>query len=116
MNPAENNVLHLFHVVGLLILTGYTFFAFAGPPETRKRVLVITGIASLLVLLTGIRMWQGLYAWVPAVWIVTKLVAWLGLSALAGIAYRRREKANLLMVIALLLLVIAVAMVYLKPF
>ena len=116
MNPTESNVLHLFHVIGLLILTGYTFFAFAGPPETRKRVLMITGIASLLVLLTGIRMWQGLYGFGAFGWIFVKLACWLGVSALTGIAYRKREKANFLMVVAMLLLVIAVGMVYLKPF
>lgn len=116
MNPTENNVLHLFHVVGLLILAGYTFFAFAGPPETRKRVMMITGIATLLVLLTGIRMWQGLYGFGAFGWIIVKLVCWLGFSALAGMAYRKREKANVLMVIGLLLLVVAVSMVYLKPF
>jgi len=116
MNPNESNVLHLLHVVGLLVLTGYTFFAFAGPPETRKRVLAITGIASLLVVLTGVRLWQGRFGFVPHGWIIVKLVCWLGVSALGGMAYRKRDKANLLMTIALVLLVVAVAMVYLKPF
>ena len=115
MNPFENQILHVLHVVGLLVLTAYTFFAFAGPADTRKRVLMITGIATLLVLLTGIRMWQGVYAFRPLLWIVVKLICWLGFSALAGTAYRKREKANLLMTIGLLLLVIAVSMVYLQP-
>ncbi len=115
MNPIENQILHVLHVVGLLILTAYTFFAFAGPADTRKRVMMITGIATLLVLLTGIRMWQGIYAFRPLLWIIVKLVCWLGLSALAGVAYRRREKANLLMTIGLILIIVAVSMVYLQP-
>ena len=116
MTTNENIVLHLLHIVGLLVLTGYTFFAFAGPADTRKRVLAIAGIASLLVLLTGIRMWQGIFNFQLAGWIVVKLVCWLGLTGLTGLAYRQREKANLLMTIALVLLVIAVTMAYLKPF
>ena len=45
----ELQTLHVLHVFSALVLTGYTFFAFAGPaPTTRKKVLVITGIASLL--------------------------------------------------------------------
>lgn len=116
MNPIENNVLHLLHVVGLLVLTAYTFFAFAGPQETRKRVLMITGIATLLVLLTGIRMWQGLFSFQLLGWVIVKLVCWLGLSALTGMAYRKRDKANVLMTVALVLVVVAVTMVYLKPF
>ena len=116
MNPRELNVLHLLHVVGLLVLAAYTFFAFAGAPDTRKRVLAITGISSLLVLLTGIRMWQGMFGFAPLGWIIVKLVCWLGLSALTGVAYRKRDQANLWMTIALVLLVVGVAMVYLKPF
>jgi hypothetical protein len=116
MNPRELNVLHLLHVVGLLVLAAYTFFAFAGAPDTRKRVLAITGISGLLVLLTGIRMWQGMFGFAPLGWIIVKLVCWLGISALTGVAYRKRDQANLWMTIALVLLVVGVAMVYLKPF
>ena len=31
----------------MLVLVAYTFFAFAGPIETKKRVLIITGVATL---------------------------------------------------------------------
>jgi hypothetical protein len=116
MNANELNILHLFHVVGVLVLTCFTFFAFAGPAETRKRVLMITGIASLLVLVTGIRMWQGMFGFHAFGWIIVKIVCWFILSGLTGVAYRKREKINALMVIVLLLAVIAVSMVYLKPF
>ena len=116
MNPHELNALHLLHVIGLLVLAAFTFFAFAGPQDTRKRVLAITGIASLLMLLTGIRMWQGMFGFAMFGWIIVKIVCWLGLSGLTGMAYRKREKANLYMTIALVLLVVGVTMVYLKPF
>ena len=116
MNPHELNFLHLLHVVGVLVMTGFTFFAFAGPPETRKRVLAITGVASLLVLLTGIRMWQGVFGFGMLGWVIVKLVCWLGLSGITGMAYRKRDKANLFMLVTLVLAITAVAMVYLKPF
>ncbi len=116
MKIHELNFLHLFHVSAVLVLVAYTFFAFAGPAETRKRVLMITGIASVLVLLTGVRMWQGVFAFQASAWIFIKLGCWLGLSALTGLAYRKREQANTLMIVALVLAITALAMVYLKPF
>jgi ABC-type transport system involved in cytochrome c biogenesis permease subunit len=115
MNPAELNLLHVVHVASVVVLIAYTFFAFAGAPETRKRVMAITGVATLLVLLTGIRMWQGKYGFAPMAWVIVKLVCWLGLSALTGLAYRRRQQTNALMVVALLLAVIALVMVYYRP-
>jgi hypothetical protein len=115
MNPPELNALHIVHVLSVLGLTGATFYAFAGAPESRKRVLMWSGIASLLVLLTGVRMWQAEYHFHGA-WVVVKLVCWLGLSAISGIAYRRRGATGLLMLITLSLLATALAMVYMRPF
>lgn len=115
INPRELNALHIFHVVAVLVMTGYTFFAFAGPDETRKRVLMMSGIASLLVLLTGIRMWQGLYGFGALLWIFVKIACWLGLSALTGLAYRKRNATNTLMVVAMVLIILAVSMVYVQP-
>ena len=116
MNPHELNALHVLHLSGVLVLISYTFFAFAGPAETRSRVLMITGIASLLVLLTGVRMWQGLLGFQLFGWLVIKLVCWLGLSAISGVAYKRRDRTNSLMVITLVLAITAVAMAFVKPF
>ncbi|MBI4626859.1 MAG: hypothetical protein HY736_27010 [Verrucomicrobia bacterium] len=116
MNAHELNLLHFLHVIAALILAAFTFFAFAAAPETRRRVIVITGVASLVILLTGIRMWQGVLKFEPAGWVIVKLVCWLGLSALSGIAYRKRDKVNLLMAIVLGLATVAVGMVYYRPF
>jgi hypothetical protein len=49
-------------------------------------------------------------------WAIVKLVCWLGLSAVAGLAFKRREHANTIMVIAFVLAITAVAMVYVRPF
>jgi hypothetical protein len=115
MNPPELNTLHVVHVLSVLGLTGATFYAFAGAPESRKRVLMWSGLASLLVLLTGVRMWQAVYHFHGA-WVIVKLVCWLGLSAISGIAYRRRGAIGLLILITLVLLATALAMVYVRPF
>ena len=116
MNPYEIVVLHVLHVVAALVLVGYTFYAFAAAPETRKPVMIVTGVAALVILATGVRMWQEVFGFAPAGWLIVKFVCWLGLSALAGIGYRRREQAGLLAKVAIILVVIAVAMVYVKPF
>ncbi len=116
MNPHEYNALHLLHVIGVILLTAYTYYAFAAAAETRKRVMMITGIATLVVLLTGIRMWQAQFGFAMLGWIIVKAFCWLGLSALTGMAYRKRDKAGMLMTIAALLVIVAVTMVYVKPF
>ena len=105
---------HILHVFSLLVLTGYTFYAFAAPAESRKKVMIITGIASLLVLVGGFGLQAKLAIGWPG-WIFVKMV-WLGLSALAGIGYRRRGAAGTLAVVAILLSFVAVLMVYTRPF
>ena len=106
---------HILHVVSLLVLTGYTFYAFAAPAESRKKVMIITGIASLLVIVGGFGLQAKLAIGCPG-WIFVKMVCWLGLSALAGIGYRRRGAAGTLAVVAILLSFVAVLMVYTRPF
>jgi hypothetical protein len=115
MSIPEVNTLHLLHVCSAIFLVGWTFYAFAGPPESRRRVLAYSGIASLLVLLTGLRLWQGMYGFHGG-WVVVKLVCWLGLSAIAGMAYRRRSRVQLFLWITVILVTTAVEMVYFKPF
>ena len=51
MSPPELNTLHILHVTGVLVLIGYTFFAFAGPAESRKRVLMITSRLAMPVIM-----------------------------------------------------------------
>ncbi|MDO8545567.1 MAG: hypothetical protein Q7S40_34420 [Opitutaceae bacterium] len=104
-------VYYILHLGALFVLTGYTFYAFAAPPETRKRVMMITGIASLLAAVGGFGLQAKMNYGFP-VWMIVKIVCWLGLSALAGMAYRKRDKAGLLMTITIVLLLVALVMVY----
>ena len=116
MSPHEYAALHIVHVASALVLLGSTFYGFAAAPESKKAVLSASGIAAILVLLTGIRMWQGLYDFAGLGWIFVKLGCWLGIAALGGMGYKRRAQAGTFLAIISLLAVIAVVMVYLKPF
>lgn len=109
MSPTFYYILHL---ASLFVLAGYTFYAFGAAPETKKRVMIITGIASLLALVAGFGLQAKLGYKLTAGWLIVKIVCWLGLSALAGIGYRRRGAAGLLGVIAAALIVTALTMVY----
>lgn len=107
---------HIVHVFSVLILTGYTFYAFGNPaPEGRRTVLMMTGIASLLILITGFGLIAKMGYSMTQLWIGLKIVVWLALSAIAGIAYRRRQIVKLLTVIASALLLVALYAVYVKP-
>jgi hypothetical protein len=108
-------IYYILHVTSILVLTGYTFYAFAAAPESRKKVMMITGIASLLALIAGFGL-QAKLGYKFHGWLIVKIVCWLGLSALAGMGYRRRGAAGGLAAAALLLALIAVVMVYTKPF
>ncbi|MGH7994965.1 MAG: hypothetical protein ACREFX_01285 [Opitutaceae bacterium] len=116
MNASEFELLHIVHVASAMMLVGYVFYGFAADPSKRKHVMSLSGIAALLVLVTGLRMWQAQFGFALAGWIVVKIVCWLGLAALAGIGFRRRSRPGLLALITLALATLAIAMVYTKPF
>lgn len=116
MNPHEYTALHILHVSAILILFGFTFYAFAAPATERKKVMIWTGIANLLIVLTGVRMWQALYGFQPLGWVIVKLVGWLAMAAFAGMAFRKREKAGLFISLSVVIGVVAAIMVYAQPF
>ena len=113
MDPTYYKLLHLF---SLLVLTAWTFAAFSNPdPANRRQTVIVTGIASLLMLISGFGLMAKLYAGHLSGWMVVKLVCWLGFSALAGIAYRRPHLRGLLSFIGFTLLLVALVMVLFKP-
>lgn len=112
MSPVFYQILHVF---AALVLTGCTFYAFAAPAGSRKKVLMVSGIASLVVLVAGFGLLSKLYNNQFAAWVIVKIVAWLGLSALTGIAFRRRSAVPALMAVTLALVFAAVYAVYAKP-
>jgi uncharacterized membrane protein SirB2 len=111
MNPLYYFLLHLF---SLFVLTAHTFMAFGNPdPANRKQTLMITGIATLLVLVSGFGLMAKLHPTeYGAGWVIVKLVCWLGLSAVGGIVYRRPHLRKTLAAVTLGLILISLFMVY----
>jgi len=110
-------IYQLLHVFSGLFLTGLTFFAFAAPrPEMKRLMLIMTGILSLIILISGFGMISVVYENHFTGWMIVKIGCWLGLSAFGGIVYRRPEKAPLFVGLTTILLLIVVYMVYFKPF
>jgi hypothetical protein len=109
------NVYSFLHVGSLLLLTAGVFYAFSAPAEARKRMLMLTGMASLVMLFGGLGLLARKYGNHFYPWVIVKLVCWLGLTGLTGIAFRRRDKTTLWVLLACVLLVVGVAMVYFQP-
>jgi uncharacterized membrane protein SirB2 len=105
------------HVLSLIVLIAQTFMAFAHPqPENRKRTLIITGIAGLLMFISGFGMLTiNKIPFASTPWIWVKTLCWLGVSAMAGMAYRKVHLRTTLSAVTMLLLAVAVFMVYFRP-
>ncbi len=109
-------IFHVIHLVCLFLLTGYTFQALANPdPAQRRSMMMRTGILSLLILIAGFGMAGIMKIGFPG-WLIVKLVCWLLLSALAGIAYRKPEARAQLTIALIVIISVAVIMVSMKPF
>jgi uncharacterized membrane protein SirB2 len=114
MNPAYYYVLHVF---SLLVLTAHTYMALANPdPAGRKQTLIITGVASLLMLVSGFGLVARVHQGHMEPWVFVKLACWLGFSALAGLAYRKAHLRGVLSVAGLGCLLVALWTVYVGRF
>jgi len=113
MSPTVYSILH---VTSVILLAGFTFQACGAPkPEQRRFYMSITGVFSLVALVAGFGAAAKLGYGFPG-WMVVKLVCWLGLSGLAGMAFRKPENGRMLSWVASLLVLVAVVVVYTKPF
>lgn len=110
----DPNLYRVIHVFAVILLAGLAFAAFANPAKTSKRkVLMASGICSLLALIAGFGLVAKLGIPFPfPAWILVKLFCWLGLSAMAGIAYRQPKKIPWLAGISIVLLLLAICLVY----
>jgi hypothetical protein len=111
----SQTTLLVIHLSSIFVLLGYTFYAFAAPAETRKRVLMITGTAALVVIMTGGAMLGKMHLGFPG-WAIVKLVCAVGLGCMVSFAYRRRAQADAFMMVTFVLAITAVVMVYVRPF
>jgi len=110
------SLFHILHLVFLFALVAFTAAAIAAPkPENRKLFLAGSGFSSLVVFLSGFMLLVKIQIGFPG-WIVVKLLCWLALSALAGIAFRKTELAKQFSIGLICILAIAVTMVSLQPF
>lgn len=105
----------IIHLSAIFVLLGYTFYAFAAPAETRRRVMMVTGIAALVILVTGFGMLAREHLGFPG-WAIVKVVCWLGLGVMGSFAYRRRAQAGAFMLLTFALAIVAAAMVLYRPF
>ena len=107
----------LLHIFALIVQTAHTFMAFANPEAAnRARTLIVTGIASLLMLITGFGMLAIEKIPFSSGWVIVKFVCWLGLGSLAGVVYRKAHLRGLLSFISLTLILVALVMVLFRPF
>lgn len=112
MSPQFYSILH---VASAMLLIAATFQAFAAPTSDRKRkVMMATGILSLVMLVAGFGLQAKYHTGFP-LWLIVKMVCWLGLAGVSGIAFKRPEAVGVLTKVTTVLIVVALIMVYLRP-
>jgi hypothetical protein len=106
----------LIHVTSVILLSGVTFAAFAAPSQDNRRpALMMSGVLTLMVFLTGFGAMGMMGLGFPG-WAMVKVVCWLVLSGLTGMAFRMTGQIPMLRAVAAVVILIAVAMVIYKPF
>ena len=107
----------LLHLFSMIVLTAHLFMSFANPdPKNRKLTLMVTGIALLLMLISGFGMLAIEKIPVATGWVIVKLACWLALGALSGVVYRKAHLRGLLSFLTLGLILVAMVMVLFRPF
>ncbi|MGF1678232.1 MAG: hypothetical protein ACFCUX_03445 [Candidatus Methylacidiphilales bacterium] len=107
-------IYHFLHVASMVFLTAVVFQAFANPnPKFKKRTAILAGILGLLMLVGGFGLLAVMKLGFPW-WVMVKLVCWLGLVSISGLAYRKPEKIRLWIALASAFLVIGIAVVYFR--
>ena len=106
----------LIHVTSVILLSGVTFAAFAAPSQDNRRpALMMSGVLTLLVFLTGFGAMGMMGLGFPG-WAMVKVVCWLVLSGLTGMAFRMTGQGRMLATVAAGVILLAVIMVTYKPF
>ncbi|MBE2212684.1 MAG: hypothetical protein IAE82_02350 [Opitutaceae bacterium] len=117
MSPLFYQILH---VLSAMLLVGFVISACADPrPERKKSIMIITGVLSLLVLVGGFGLAMKIHGISNPLkftgWMVAKVVIWLLLSGMAGLAFRRSTIAGVLTLVTIALAGGAVYLVYARP-
>lgn len=107
-------IYQVLHVASMVLLTAFLFQAFANPdPKNRKKNMMATGVFATLVLIGGFGLVATMKLGFPW-WIIVKLVCWLGLASISGMAYRKPQRIPLLTVVAIALILTAIIAVYFR--
>ncbi len=111
----DPKIYSLIHVFSILMLSGSIFYIAANPQKHKKaKMMAINGIVGLIALVGAFGLIAKLGYEYTAGWIIVKLVVWLFLMALAGMAYKKPKGFVLSSLIVSL--GVALYMVYFKPF
>ncbi len=111
----DPKIYSLIHVLSIMLLTGSIFSIAANPqPHKKKKMMMITGVLSLLALVGGFGLIAKNHYSYTEGWIIVKAVVWLFLSALAGLAFKKSKSFVVTALVASM--GIALFMVYFRPF
>lgn len=107
-------IYQVLHVASMVLLTAFIFQTFANPdPKNRRKTGMITGILALLMLIGGFGLVATMKVGFPW-WVIVKLVCWLGLASISGMAYRKPQRIPMLTIVAIALILIAIITVYFR--
>lgn len=107
-------IYQVMHVLSGFLLVAVTFQAFAAPaPTRRKKTLMIAGILALLMLVGGFGLAAKLGLDIAKEsWLHVKILCWVVVAAMAGLAFRMPRLSGVLTFITTLAVAAAVYMVY----
>ncbi len=102
----DPKIYYFLHVFSIILLTGFTFAIAANPQKGKKKLMAIVGGFGLMAKLHNNDFGQG--------WVIVKILAWLFISALGGVAYKKSKsfvQTGLIVAVA-----VSLYMVYFRPF
>lgn len=106
---------HLVHLLSVFAMIALTAAAIAAPiPEHRKKYLAIQGTAGLVAIIFGLGLTGILKTGFP-LWLIVKILCWLIVSVLIGMAFRMPNRKKLLTQILCGTVLLALIMVCFKP-
>lgn len=112
----DPRIYYFLHVFSIILLTGFTFAIAANPQKGKKKLMaIVTGALALVAFVGGFGLMAKLHNNDFAQgWVITKIIAWLFVSALGGLAYKKSKsfvQTGLIVAIA-----VSLYMVYFRPF
>jgi hypothetical protein len=113
-------VYQVLHVASMLFLVAAVFAVFAGAPESKRRMLsTLIGVLTLLALVGGFGLASALHGLPNPVnwpmWMWGKVVCWLGLAAIGGMAWKRRAKPAPFVALVVVFVLVSLVLVYTRP-